>query len=84
MHGIIKVRLEKLGVVIVAMLLLAACPSQYDNAYVEEPVEELYNKALDKLKTGDYSVLSHLGEKSHLLHSDVVRLYSACDRQAVS
>ncbi len=51
----IKVRLENLCAVIVAMLLLAACAAKYDNAYVEEPVEELYNKALDKLKTGDYS-----------------------------
>ena len=50
----IKVRLEKLFSVTVALLLLAACAGQSENAYVEEPIEELYNKALDKLKTGEY------------------------------
>ncbi len=50
----IKVRRDNLVVVIVALLLLAACSAQHENAYVEEPIEELYNKALDKLQSGDY------------------------------
>ena len=54
-HGTMKVGLKKLGVVVVAMLLLAACAADSDNAYVEEPVEQLYNTALNKLKTGDYT-----------------------------
>ena len=50
-----RIRPKKLGAVISVMLLLAACVAGKDEAYVEEPVERLYNTALDRLKTGNYA-----------------------------
>ena len=50
----IKVRLTKLGTLILTVVLLVACGTDHDKPYVEEPVEQLYNTALAKLKIGDY------------------------------
>ena len=38
-----------------AIGLLAACSGKNKDAYVERPVEELYNTAMDQLANGDYS-----------------------------
>ena len=38
-----------------AICLLAACAAKNKDAYVERPVEELYNSAMDQLANGDYS-----------------------------
>ena len=55
MHGIMKARLKKLSAATLAILVLAACATDNDNAYVEEPVEQLYNTALNKLRAGDHA-----------------------------
>ena len=64
----IKVRLEKLFAVTVALLFLAACAGQSENAYVEKPIEELYNKALDKLKTGEYTAAAAAFDEADRQH----------------
>jgi|SRR5579864_9723942 len=47
-------RLSTLRLVVVSsVVLLAACSSQKD-AYVERPVETLYNTAMDQMLSGDY------------------------------
>lgn len=38
-----------------AMLVLAACAGGDEDAYVERPVEDLYNEAMDLLLDGDYA-----------------------------
>ena len=38
-----------------AALALAACASEKKDAYVERPVEDLYNSAMDELETADYT-----------------------------
>ena len=42
-----------------ALCLLAACSSKNKDAYVERPVEELYNTAMDQLAAGNYSAASN-------------------------
>ena len=46
--------------VVLSVLLITACAADddIDNAYIEEPVEQLYNKALNKLKVGEYAAAS--------------------------
>ncbi|MGO9785896.1 MAG: outer membrane protein assembly factor BamD [Stellaceae bacterium] len=41
-----------------ALCLLAACAGKNKDAYVERPVEELYNTAMDQLAAGNYSAAS--------------------------
>lgn len=42
------------GISVVAVLLLTACSTD-EKAYVERPVEELYNGAMDKLEAGEFT-----------------------------
>jgi len=48
------VRLKKLGIVTGTLVLLAACADSEEKKYVEEPVEKLYNTALNQLQTDNY------------------------------
>ncbi|MBN07898.1 MAG: outer membrane protein assembly factor BamD [Rhodospirillaceae bacterium] len=64
----IKVHLEKLVAVMVTLMLLAACAAQNENAYVEKPIEELYNKALEKLRAGDYIAAAAAFDEADLQH----------------
>ncbi len=47
-------RLPQLAALIVAALALASCAAKKDE-YVERPVEDLYNSAMDELRDGDYT-----------------------------
>ncbi len=46
--------LKKLGFLAGAALLLAACANNEEKKYVEEPVERLYNSALNQLQSQDF------------------------------
>ena len=43
-----------LGVATATMLVLAGCSADKDKEYVERPVSDIYNNALDLLENGDY------------------------------
>lgn len=55
MHFPITARL--LTACALALCLLSACSSKKDT-YVEKPVDQLYNKAMDQLDAGDYTLAS--------------------------
>jgi len=45
---------RRLGAVLLAAALLSACGGDDEVAYVERPVEQIYNTAMDHLEAGDY------------------------------
>ena len=49
-----KVHLRSLAAIAVIVSLLSACSGKEEQAYVEEPVEKLYNSALNKLESGNF------------------------------
>lgn len=52
---IIRRRARRLGLALAAALLLAACSTTPKEEYVEQPVETLYNKAMDLMAAGAYA-----------------------------
>lgn len=52
---IIRRRARRLGLALAAVLLLAACSTAPKEDYVEQPVEALYNKAMDLMDAGAYA-----------------------------
>jgi len=63
--------LGRLGAVAAAALIglaLTACSSDEPPAYVEKPVEELYNGALDAMQVGDYEEAARLFDEVERQH----------------
>ncbi|WP_340115412.1 outer membrane protein assembly factor BamD [Pelagibius sp. 7325] len=63
--------LGRLGAVAAAALIglaLTACSSDDPPAYVEKPVEELYNGALDAMQVGDYEEAARLFDEVERQH----------------
>src|SRR3546814_17905163 len=57
------------GLVAAALLLgLAACSSDEPPAYVEKPVEELYNGALNAMQAGEYDEAARLFDEVERQH----------------
>ncbi len=51
-----------------ATVVLAACASDDKDKYVERPVDEIYNQAMDALEAGEYSVASGLFDEVERQH----------------
>src|SRR5436853_2713369 len=49
-----KRSIPRLGAVLGLALLASACGSSKKDVYVERPVEELYNRAMDKFNDSNY------------------------------
>ena len=56
MHSPLSARL--FAACALALFLLSACSSSKKDTYVEKPVDQLYNKAMDQLDAGDYKEAS--------------------------
>src|SRR3546814_15636386 len=57
------------GLVAAALLLgLAACSSDEPPAYVEKPVEELYNGAMNAMQAGEYDEAARLFDEVERQH----------------
>lgn len=56
MHSPLSARL--FAACALALFLLSACSSSKKDTYVEKPVDQLYNKAMDELDAGDYKEAS--------------------------
>jgi outer membrane protein assembly factor BamD len=48
------------AILVVAAVVLAACTGNDEEVYVERPVEELYNEAVDQVAVEDYALASDL------------------------
>lgn len=55
MNSVMRSSLRFGFLAIFSMLALAACSSAKKDTYVDRPVEELYNKAMDEMYDGDYA-----------------------------
>ena len=56
--------IPRLGAVLGLVLLASACGSSKKDVYVERPVEELYNRAMDKFRKGEIQV-APAGDAKH-------------------
>ncbi len=53
---------------VLGIVLLAACASTDEDEYVERPVEDLYNEAMDALQARDYRVAANLFDEVERQH----------------
>ncbi|HIC81677.1 MAG TPA: outer membrane protein assembly factor BamD, partial [Kiloniellaceae bacterium] len=60
--------LGRLSAVLLLAVFVAACSSDEPPAYVERPVEELYNGALDALQAGEYEEAARLFDEVERQH----------------
>ena len=58
--GRLRRRIRPVAAMMVATAMLAACSASDEEAYVERPVEELYNDAVDKLAAEEFGLASDL------------------------
>ncbi|HEB79726.1 MAG TPA: outer membrane protein assembly factor BamD [Rhodospirillales bacterium] len=66
--GIVKAAVFP-GLLLAAAGLLSACVEQnYDQGYVEKPVDEIYDSALDSLKANDYTAAAKLFDEVERQH----------------
>jgi len=60
--------LGRLSAILLLAVFVAACSSDEPPAYVERPVEELYNGALDALQAGEYEEAARLFDEVERQH----------------
>ncbi|MDH3473915.1 MAG: outer membrane protein assembly factor BamD [Rhodospirillales bacterium] len=61
-------RLIRIAMVLLLGFTLVACSSDDDPAYVERPVEDLYNSAMDALQAGEYEESARLFDEVERQH----------------
>ena len=64
MRGLLPLRLVVVGL----LLLLAACSTSKDQAYIEKPVDDLYNKAMDAMAEENYTQAAKIFDQVESQH----------------